>query len=227
MKSTLKTLAGLAGAVVCIAIAMRLASMADGLTFLDAWVTGYGVAGMAVFAIVGGLAVVFFFPGSILMTASGAAFGLGWGFATALVAACLGAALAFLVSRHVARERIERWAARKPRFAAVDQAIGEEGWKLVVLTRCCPIFPYIFQNYAYGLTRVRFRHYALGSFIGLVPATLLFVYMGSLGRTGAQAVAGHASSLEMGLRGLGFVASILVTIYITRISTRALGRAGL
>jgi len=106
----------------------------------------------------------------------------------------------------------------------VDNAIGQEGWKIVVLTRCCPLFPYIFQNYAYGLTRVGFGHYALGSLLGLIPATLVFVYMGSLG---AEAAGGGTSSLELAMRVLGFVATVVVSIYITRISTRALERAGL
>jgi uncharacterized membrane protein YdjX (TVP38/TMEM64 family) len=114
----------------------------------------------------------------------------------------------------------------RPSFAAVDQAIGNEGWKIVLLTRCCPLFPYIFQNYAYGLTRVSFAHYALGSFLGLVPATLIFAYLGSLGRTGAEAATGSATSLELAARALGLVATIVVSIYITRVSRQALKRAG-
>ena len=210
-------------AAVCVFIAMKLADYAGGLELVNAWTKDLGVLGMVLFALLSGVSVVFFFPGSILMTASGAAFGLRDGFIVALVATSVGAALAFLVSRYLARKRIEAWVASKPRFAAVDNAIGEEGWKIVVLTRCCPLFPYIFQNYAYGLTRVGFGHYALGSLLGLIPATLV-VYMGSLG---AEAAGGATSSLELGMQVLGFVATVVVSIYITRISTRALERAGL
>ena len=210
-------------AAVCVFIAMKLADYAGGLELVNAWTKDLGVLGMVLFALLSGVSVVFFFPGSILMTASGAAFGLRDGFIVALVATSVGAALAFLVSRYLARKRIEAWVASKPRFAAVDNAIGEEGWKIVVLTRCCPLFPYIFQNYAYGLTRVGFGHYALGSLLGLIPATLV-VYMGSLV---AEAAGGATSSLELGMQVLGFVATVVVSIYITRISTRALERAGL
>jgi uncharacterized membrane protein YdjX (TVP38/TMEM64 family) len=188
--------------------------------------TEQGLGGMVLFALAGGLSVVFFFPGSVVMTAAGAAFGLTRGFLTAQAGATLGAGLAFLVSRYLARRRVARWVSSKPAFAAVDDAIGSEGWKIVLLTRCCPLFPYIFQNYAFGLTRVSFGHYALGSFLGLVPTTLAFAYLGSLGRSGAEAASGSASTVELVLRGAGLVATVLVSVYLARISRRALAKAG-
>ena len=189
-------------------------------------IAGQGIGGMILFALAGGLSVVFFFPGSVLMTAAGAAFGLTRGFLTAQAGATLGAGLAFLVSRYLARRRVERWVSSKPAFAAVDEAIGSEGFRIVLLTRCCPLFPYIFQNYAFGLTRVSFGHYALGSFLGLVPTTLAFAYLGSLGRSGAEAASGNASTLELVLRGFGLLATIAVSVYLARLSRRALAKAG-
>ena len=196
------------------------------LSELNGWTAHAGFPGMLAFTLAIGVFVVFLFPGSVLMTAAGAGFGLVRGFAVAQVGATIGAGLAFLVSRYVARGRVERWMSTKPSFAAVDEAIGNEGWKIVLLTRCCPLFPYIFQNYAYGLTRVSFRHYAFGSFLGLVPATLIFAYLGSLGRTGVEAAAGGTTSLELAVRALGLVATVLVSVYITRVSRQALKRAG-
>jgi uncharacterized membrane protein YdjX (TVP38/TMEM64 family) len=187
---------------------------------------GGGFFAMIAFACATGVLVVFFFPGSVLMTAAGAAFGLAWGFVTAQVGASLGAALAFLVSRHLARRGVERWMESKPTFAAVDRAIGSEGWKIVLMTRCSPLFPYVFQNYAYGLTRVSFAQYALGSFFGLVPGTLIFAYVGSLGASGVSAAQGATSGVELALRALGLVATILVSITIARASERALEKAG-
>jgi uncharacterized membrane protein YdjX (TVP38/TMEM64 family) len=189
-------------------------------------IAGQGIGGMILFALASGLSVVFFFPGSVLMTAAGAAFGLTRGFLTAQGGATLGAGLAFLVSRYLARRRVERWVFSKPAFAAVDEAIGSEGFRIVLLTRCCPLFPYIFQNYAFGLTRVSFGHYALGSFLGLVPTTLAFAYLGSLGRSGAEAASGSASTLELVLRGFGLLATIAVSVYLARLSRRALAKAG-
>jgi uncharacterized membrane protein YdjX (TVP38/TMEM64 family) len=185
-----------------------------------------GILAMAGYALLTGVLVVFCFPGSVLMTAAGAAFGLSRGFLAAQLGASLGAALAFVASRYVARRPVERWMESKPAFAAVDRAIGSEGWKIVLLTRCCPIFPYVFQNYAYGLTRVSFGHYALGSFLGLVPTTLIFAYLGSLGATGVSAAAGRTSGLALAFRALGLVATVIVSVFVTRVSRRALGKAG-
>lgn len=193
-------------------------------SFFDS--AGQGIGGMALFALVSGVSVVFFFPGSVVMTAAGAAFGLTRGFLTAQAGATLGAGLAFLVSRYIARRRVERWVSSKPAFAAVDEAIGSEGWRIVLLTRCCPLFPYIFQNYAFGLTRVSFGQYALGSFLGLVPTTLAFAYLGSLGRSGAEAASGSASTLELVLRGFGLLATVAVGVYLARLSRRALAKVG-
>ena len=229
MKAKLGTVVAILLAVLC-AFVMAKASTHPALQVaLASWTErsgGGGLLGMSIFATVTGVLVVFFVPGSILMTASGAAFGLVGGFVTAQVGASLGAGLAFLVSRYVARRRVESWVLGKPRFAAVDEAIGAEGWRIVLLTRCCPIFPYIFQNYAYGLTRVSFSEYALGSFIGLVPATLLFSYLGAMGRSGAEAAASGASPLLFTLKVAGLVATIAVSLYIGRVSQRALARAG-
>ena len=187
---------------------------------------GQGISGMALFALASGVSVVFLFPGSVVMTAAGAAFGLTRGFLTAQAGATLGAGLAFLVSRYIARRRVERWVSSKPAFAAVDKAVGTEGWKIVLLTRCCPLFPYVFQNYAFGLTRVSFGHYAFGSFLGLVPTTLAFAYLGSLGRSGAEAASGSAPAFELVLRGFGLLATIAVGVYLARLSRRALAKAG-
>ncbi len=204
----------------------RLASVDVLVETVHRFTGGGGILAMMVFACTTGVLVVFFFPGSVLMTAAGAAFGLAWGFVTAQIGASLGAALAFLVSRYLARRGVERWMESKPAFAAVDRAIGSEGWRIVVMTRCCPLFPYVFQNYAYGLTQVSFAQYALGSFVGLVPGTLIFAYFGSLGASGVSAAEGGTSGVELALRALGLVATILVSITITRASRRALKNAG-
>jgi uncharacterized membrane protein YdjX (TVP38/TMEM64 family) len=183
---------------------------------------------MAVFALLSALATVFLFPGSLYMTASGAAFGLVPGFLTAQVGAMCGAVLAFCVSRYAGRIHVERLLATRPRFETVDRVVEDEGWRMVLLTRCCPVFPFVFQNYAYGLTRVRFSHYAVGSFVGLLPATLLFAYVGALGRRGIEAAAGDwtAGVLESALQIFGLVATVITSVYITRASRRALRRAG-
>lgn len=219
---------GIALALVAAVLWLRTLPLADWLAVFNARVQGLGVAGLAIYSIVYAVATVLLLPGSLLTLAAGAAFGLLPGFASVLVGASVGAALSFLVSRHLARQRVEEWIREKPRFAAVDRAVAKEGWKIVFLTRLSPIFPFNFQNYAYGLTRIRFWHYALASAIGMIPGAFLYVYLGTVGRTGLEAAAGgeEVQTLKLVLQIVGLLATVAVTIYITRIATRALKEAG-
>jgi uncharacterized membrane protein YdjX (TVP38/TMEM64 family) len=184
---------------------------------------------MVLFALVYAVATVFLLPGSLLTLAGGAAFGLGPGFLTVWSGATLGAALAFLVSRHLARRRIEGWIRSKPAFSAVDQAVAQEGWKITFLTRLSPIFPFNIQNYAYGLTRISFRHYTPASAIGIIPGTFMYVYMGTLGKSTLEAAAGAegVQGLKLALQVVGLIATVLVTVIITRTARKALKEAGI
>jgi uncharacterized membrane protein YdjX (TVP38/TMEM64 family) len=192
-----------------------------------AWVNGLGAWGPVVF--IGGyaLAAVAFVPGSVLTLAAGAIFGLVRGVVYAFLGATLGAALAFLVSRHLARSAVERRLAGNERFAAVDRAIGESGGRIVFLLRLSPLFPYNLTNYAMGLTRVRFVPYLLAS-LGMLPGALLYVYYGKL--AGDVAAAAGGSGVKHDTRyyvvlALGLAATIAVTAVVTRIARKALREA--
>lgn len=189
-----------------------------------AWVEGLGVWGPVVFIAGYVLGVVLFLPGSALTLAAGALFGIGKGLVIAWSAATVGASLAFLVSRYVARGAVEQRIAGNERFAAIDRAVEREGRKIVFLLRLSPVFPFSFLNFALGLTRVRFVDYVLAS-VGMIPGTLLYVYYGSVIGIAAQ-LAGGASP-ERGAAGyavlaLGLVATLVVTVFVTRIARRAL-----
>jgi uncharacterized membrane protein YdjX (TVP38/TMEM64 family) len=207
---------------------LRTLPLADWLTVFNEWIQGLGPAGLLVFALAYAVAAVLLLPGSLLTLAAGATFGLLPGFGAVLVGATAGLALAFLVSRHLARRQVEEWIQSKPRFSAVDRAVAKEGWKIVFLTRLSPVFPFNFQNYAYGLTRISFWHYTLASTIGIIPGTFLYIYLGSVGRSGLEAAAGggEVETLRLALQVVGLVATALVTIYITRIARKALKEAG-
>lgn len=192
-----------------------------------AWVNGLGVWGPVVFVLGYALAVVAFVPASLLTLAAGAIFGIGKGVLLVFIAAVLGSATAFLIARYVARDAIERRLAGNPRFGAVDRAIGVEGRKIVFLLRLSPLVPFTFLNYALGLTRVRFADYLLAS-PGMLPGTLLYVYYGKL--AGDVAALAGGAPVEKGagyyaVLGLGLVATIAVTAYVTRIARRALAEA--
>jgi uncharacterized membrane protein YdjX (TVP38/TMEM64 family) len=184
---------------------------------------------MVWFALAYAVATVFMLPGSLLTLAGGAAFGLLPGFVTVLLGATLGAALAFLVSRHLARRSVEGWIESKPSFTAVDRAVAEEGWKIVFLTRLSPVFPFNFQNYAYGLTRISFWHFTWASLIGMIPGAFMYVYLGTLGKSGLEAAAGAdgTEGMKLALQAVGLIATVLVTVLITRTARKALKEAGI
>jgi uncharacterized membrane protein YdjX (TVP38/TMEM64 family) len=192
-----------------------------------AWVQGLGAWGPAVFIAGYVLATIAFVPGVVLTLAAGAIFGLLEGIVYVFVAATLGASAAFLVGRYLARAAVERRLAANPRFAAIDRAVGAEGWKIVFLLRLSPVFPFNFLNYALGLTRVRFADYLTAS-VGMLPGTVLYVYSGKL-IGDVSALAGGAA-VEKGtgywvVLILGLVATVAVTTVVTRTARRALRAA--
>ena len=190
-----------------------------------AWVDGLGFWGPAVFATAYVVATVAFVPGSLLTLAAGAIFGVTEGTVLVFFAATVGACLAFLVSRHGARSAIEHRVAGNEKFAAIDRAVAREGRKIVLLLRLSPVFPFNLLYYALGLTHVRFWDYAIAS-VGMLPGTLLYVYYGALaGEVAALAAGGSAVQKDAGyytVLGIGLLATIAVTTFVTRTARRAL-----
>ena len=137
------------------------------------WVRAAGATGFITYAALYALATVLLLPGSVLTLGAGFVYGPIWGVLLASPASVLGATLAFLLGRFVARDWIRHRIATNPRFEAVDAAVGKGGFKIVLLLRLSPIFPFTLLNYALGLTRVRLRDYVLASFIGMLPGTVL------------------------------------------------------
>jgi len=215
-------------AVVALAALFVLGRAAGGyIPAFKEWVEGLGVLGPLVFIAGYALAVVAFAPASLLTLAAGAIFGIGAGTAHVFVAATLGSALAFLVSRYLARHAVERRVEGNPRFAAIDRAVGEQGRKIVFLLRLSPVFPFNLLNYALGLTRVRFADYLVAS-LGMLPGTLLYVYSGKVGGDVAAAAGGASMQrgpLEWAFIAVGLLATIAVTTMVTRIARKALAEA--
>lgn len=195
---------------------------------------GWGPLLPIVFILVYALATVALVPGSLLTLAGGLLFGLWLGVLYCFTGASLGSAAAFLVSRYLARGALEERLAGHPSFARIDRAVGRDGLRIVLLLRLSPFFPFVWLNYALGLTRVRFRDYLLASF-GMLPGTFLYVYFG-MAAGSLAALAGSDDGKPVALGGplywvflaLGLGAAILVATLVGRIAGRALGEeAGL
>jgi uncharacterized membrane protein YdjX (TVP38/TMEM64 family) len=207
---------GLALAAHSFDAAARLRSALDGIAGLGPW-------GLALFTLLYVTATVFFLPGSILTVGAGVVFGLVRGFVIVSISATLGATAAFLVGRYLARDWIAAKIERHPKFKVIDEAVAREGWKIVGLLRLSPVVPFNVLNYAFGITRVSLRDYVLASWIGMMPGTLLYVYLGSVAGDLARA-GGRASrtAAEWAFYAVGLVATIAVTVFVTRLARRAL-----
>ncbi len=190
------------------------------------WIGDLGPAGAAAFVGIYVVACVLFIPGSILTLGAGAVYGVVRGSLLVSVASTLGATAAFLAGRYLARDWVARRIEGNERFRAIDRAVGREGWKIVGLTRLSPVFPFNLLNYAYGLTRVSLRDYVLASWIGMIPGTVMYVYLGSLAGSLAtlDAGGGGRSRAQWVLYVIGLAATVAVTVYVTRIARAALAQ---
>ncbi|MDP3073207.1 MAG: TVP38/TMEM64 family protein [Opitutaceae bacterium] len=185
------------------------------------FIQGLGVWGPVIFVALYIVATVLFVPGSALTLGAGALFGVTLGSVLVSIGATLGATAAFLVGRYLARDWVGAKIEGNASFAAIDRAVAAEGWKIVGLTRLSPVFPFSLLNYAFGLTRVSLRDYVLASWIGMMPGTVMYVYLGSLAR-----VAGERTRTpgEWALYGVGLLATIVVTVFVTRLARAALAK---
>ncbi len=194
------------------------------------WVESLGSIAPIAFIVLYNLATVLLIPGSVLTLGSGVLFGLWWGSLYVFFAATLGATLAFWIGRNVAREWVSEKMSAYPKFETIDRAVAKEGFKIVFLTRLSPLFPFNLLNYAFGITQVSLKDYVLGS-VGMIPGTILYVYIGSLiGSvaqigTQAQTLDPQAQKIQWIVKIVGFIATIAVTVYITRIAKQALDQS--
>ncbi len=229
-KSAHMRLVVLVAIVIALFLAMRSLPVQQWLRNFNDWVGQMGVVGIFIFIGVYAIATVLLAPGSILTIGAGFAFGLWKGFLAVSAGATLGASLAFLVARFVAREKVETIAKRNEKFRNIDNAIGKQGAKLIFLLRLSPVIPFNLSNYFYGLTGVKFWPYVLASWIGMMPGTFLYVYIGTASQAAISAAAG-GEAVQHGWQywtfiSIGLAATIVVTVWVTKIARDALHQTG-
>ena len=144
---------------------------------LHLWIKGFGAWGPAVYILVYSITPSLFLPGLPVTVVAGLAFGPVYGTALALIGATIGASLAFLIARYFARSQIEGML--KGKLKAIDEGVEKKGWIFVAITRLIPIFPFNLLNYAFGLTKIKFSHYFITSFICMLPGTAAYVVFSS------------------------------------------------
>ncbi len=191
------------------------------------WVQGLGWRGPLLIGLLYVGATVLMIPGSLLTLGVGFLYGPWKGTLLVSPASVAGATLAFFLGRTLLRESVERRIQDSRRLQALDRALAEGGLRIVFLTRLSPVFPFVLLNYAFGLTRVSARAYLLGSFLGMLPGTFLYVYLGSTLEDLSELASGAAPETEglLWWKWAGLAATLAVTVLVTRMARRALREA--
>lgn len=171
---------------------------------LQAWVEGAGAAGPILFMGLYAMATVLFLPGAVITLAGGALFGPLWGTLWNLTGATVGAALAFLIARHLGAD----WVARRagPRLQRLNDGVASEGWRFVAFVRLVPLFPFNLLNYALGLTRISFLTYLLATWVFMLPGAFAYTWLGHAGREALSGGDGLVRNITIALSLLAAVA---------------------
>ena len=194
------------------------------LTQALTFISDLGPWGSIFFVLLYVLATVCFLPGFILTVGAGILFGVIRGSVLVSVSSILGASLAFLIGRGLARDWVSQKIQGNKTFEAIDRSVAKEGWKIVGIIRLSPIFPFNLLNYAFGLTQVSLKAYFLASWVGMMPGTVVYVYIGSVAGELAALGAGERTRTpaEWILYVVGLVATAVSALYITHIARKAL-----
>ncbi|MBP1750810.1 MAG: protein of unknown function cysteine-rich region domain protein, partial [Deltaproteobacteria bacterium] len=145
---------------------------------LRTMIAGYGALAPIIYMLIYAIAPSLFLPGLPITIVGGILFGPFWGIVYTIIGSTVGACAAFLVSRYLAREWVEQ-RLRSPRWRRLDQAVERHGWRVVAFTRLIPLFPFNLLNYAFGLTKIHFGHYAITTFLAMLPACIAFIVFSS------------------------------------------------
>jgi len=167
---------------------------------------------------------VAFVPGTVLTLTAGAVFGVSRGVPLVFTGAVLGSCAAFGVARGLARGLVSRWLARDPRALAIARALEGQGFKIIVLMHLSPLIPYNLLNYVCGVSTIRFSDFLLGT-IGMLPLIVLYTYYGKVVGDVAALATGTALPREPEYYVtlvVGLIATIALTVIITRAAKRAL-----
>jgi uncharacterized membrane protein YdjX (TVP38/TMEM64 family) len=214
----------LAAVLAAIGTAIALLPVTALVTQLAETMRGAGARGIAIFVAAYVIGTIAFLPGAILTLAAGFAYGPVWGLVIASPASVAGATAAFLLGRTLLRDWAAAKVGRSSRARAIDAAVARQGFTLVLLLRLSPLFPFNALNYVLSLTRVRLSTYVLASFLGMLPGTALYVYLGSLAPAAAQlsAAAGEGGQARTVIYVLGLAATIAIVVLATRMARNAL-----
>ncbi len=184
----------------------------------QALIENLGPVGPLVFIVAYVVLTVMLVPGSAMTLGAGAIFGLWLGALIVFIGANMGAICSFLLARTFLRKKVEQWAQANPKFATLDRAIAREGFKMVLLSRLSPVFPFTLLNYLLGLTKIKTSSYIVANLIGMLPGTFLYVYLGATAR---EALTGSPGLV---VKITGLLATVGVVMLVTRAARKAMAQ---
>tara|TARA_R100000687_G_scaffold83699_2_gene89231 strand:+ start:16465 stop:17238 length:774 start_codon:yes stop_codon:yes gene_type:complete len=224
---TRKALLGMAGSVLFVAVVLGLLVYfgvhTEVLKLLE-WFKQQGAWAPLLFILIMAAVVVLLLPGALFTIGAGFVFGVVQGSVYVVLGTTLGATIAFLLARYTFGQRARHFIMARAKLQLVNEELSKNDWKIVMLTRLIPFFPSKISNYFFGLTQFSLRGYIAGSLLGFIPFTVHNVYLGSLVADittfefGAQQRSGWEWALYLG----GFIAAVVVIIYLNRLANRAL-----
>lgn len=209
-------------AVVILAAFLLIDEVQEAAMALVDWVDELGRVGVFFYIVLYVCIVLFLVPGVIFTLGAGFLFGFWLGGGVIVASIATGSALAFLIARYALGERLSNKIREHPRIRLLNRGLRHEGWKIVLLSRFLPVFPFKLSNYFFGLTAIPFRHFVIANTIGIMPISLTNVYVGSLAAELAELAEREPQPWEWALYGIGLVAAIGLVYYITRLARRSM-----
>lgn len=209
--------------IAVLVVLVRTLPVGTWLEQFKSWVRDAGPIGYVLYALAYSVCCIFFIPAIALTLGAGAIFGFVKGSIIVTIGATIGATAAFLLARTVMRHRVEAMTADNVKFRALDRAITREGAKIVLLVRLAPIFPFTWVNYAFGLTGIGTWRYVLATLFGILPGTLAFVYASHAAATAASSTLDRTKLI---INIAGAVVAIIASLFVARVATKAIRRAG-
>ncbi|MCC6623834.1 MAG: TVP38/TMEM64 family protein [Deltaproteobacteria bacterium] len=207
--------------VIAIVCAYVFLPIREWLSAIAGELRALGVLGIVLFIVTYTASTLVLFPAAVLSLGAGFAWGVGGGFAVAVPAATIAATTGFLIARYLFHGKFRAWLMRRPRLAAIDDAVNQKGAFLVFLLRFSPVFPVPLLNYAIGLSHIRLRGFVLATFFGLMPINFLYAYTGSVGEQLSNPNS-DLGGLQLAFLIGGLVVTVAVTWWVTLAARKAL-----
>lgn len=219
MKNSLVKIVSIAGVLAAGYLILKHYGITDSVRLenvlkIKTWVDGFGAIAPLIYIGLYLISTVFFLPGTPVTVLAGIAFGPVWGVFYASIASIISVSFAFLIARYAARGLVESWVTNNTQFRKIDAQVEQQGWRILMFTRLVPLFPFNLQNYAYGLTSIRFSTYLLVSAIFMLPGTAVLVQLGGAFVSGEGDVV--KTMLYLGIAGCLFLLLSLVPKFLRK-----------